>query len=102
MLAPTKGPWWQFASAQAALPVHALRRRRVPFGARLCVKCGSGEVGDEEHALLTRPATQSVRSGYSAALSFRGDMSLATFLDVNRHVVDLPYFVVDILNVFSS
>jgi hypothetical protein len=95
-------PWWQFASAQAPLPVHALRQRRVPYGARLCTKCGSGVVGDETHAILHCPATQSIRSAYSPALSFRAGMTLDTFLDVNRKVVDLPYFVVDILGVFSA
>jgi hypothetical protein len=97
-------PWWLFSSAQAPLPVHTLRQRRVPYDARLCTKCGSGVVGDETHAVLHCPATQSVRSrqAYSAALSFRDDMNLATFLDVNRQVVDLPFFVVDILSVFGA
>ena len=44
----------------------------------------------------------SYHPAYSPALSFRAGMTLDTFLDVNRKVVDLPYFVVDILGVFSA
>ena len=97
-----KRRWWQFCSAQAALPVHNLRQRNVQYGNRMCTKCSSGAVGDEYHALLVCPATQSVRLRYANVVSFRADMSLTDFVDVNQRVAQLPCFVAEVLQVFSA
>ena len=53
--------WFQFCSASAAVPVHTLRVRNVPFVSRICTLCTEGVVGDEQHVLLTCPATESAR-----------------------------------------
>ena len=97
-----KRQWWQFCSAQAALPVHTLRHSNVQYENRMCNKCSSGAVGDEHHALLVCPATQSVRSRYAHVLSFRANMNLADFVDINQRVAQLPCFVAEVLQFFRA
>ena len=94
--APVRRVWLQFCSASAAVPVHTLRVRNVPFADRLCSMCSEGVVGDEQHVLLHCPATEPARLLHADKLNFESS-SLQTFIATNFRVSALAYFVADVL-----
>ena len=96
---PVQRVWLQFCSASAAVPVHTLRVRDIPFASRICTLCTEGVVGDEQHVLLTCRATASVRLLHAQHLRF--DYSnLHDFLKENRASA-LAYFVWDVMRKLS-
>ncbi len=47
------------------LPIVALRHNNVPRAQRLCGKCASGALGDEQHLLFECPFVACVRAEYA-------------------------------------
>jgi hypothetical protein len=91
--------WLKFCSASAAVPVHTLRVRSIPFDSRMCTLCTEGVVGDEQHVLLTCPATASARLLHAQHLRFDHN-NLHDFLKDNRASA-LAYFVADVMRMLS-
>ncbi len=55
----------QFRLGCHQLPIVALRNNNIPQAQRLCVKCASGALGDEQHLIFNCPFVACVRAEYA-------------------------------------
>jgi len=81
------------------LPIIVMRNNNVPRAQRLCVKCASGALGDEQHLLFDCPFVACVRAEY--AHLFTPGCTMLEFMQ-QRDIRGVACFILACLKIYLA